>query len=80
MQAAFVDIGAERTGFLHVDDLYIDKSDSGGDRDTGTPDIKTLLHEGQKNTGPGHQRSYQYQRCAPYCPAVSCGAVPGIYG
>ena len=48
MQAAFVDLGAERTGFLHVDDLYIDKSDSGGDRDTGTPDIKTLLHEGQK--------------------------------
>ena len=43
MQAAFVDIGAERTAFLHVDDLYFDRS-----TDAATPDIKTLLHDGQK--------------------------------
>ena len=48
MQAAFVDIGVERTAFLHVDDLYFNRGEAGADRETGTPDIRTLLHEGQK--------------------------------
>ena len=48
MQAAFVDIGVERTAFLHVDDLYFNRGEAGAHRETGTPDIRTLLHEGQK--------------------------------
>ncbi|GIX31101.1 MAG: axial filament protein [Porticoccaceae bacterium] len=43
MQAAFVDIGLSRSGFLHVSDLV------GGERREGRlPDIRELLHEGQK--------------------------------
>ncbi|MDG1164804.1 MAG: ribonuclease G, partial [Porticoccaceae bacterium] len=48
MQAAFVDIGAERTAFLHVDDLHLDRCGNGDDKDAGRPDIRTLLHDGQK--------------------------------
>jgi len=47
MQAAFVDIGAERTSFLHVSDIV----QPGADRDDrGDPpaDITSLLHEGKK--------------------------------
>lgn len=40
MQAAFVDFGLEKAGFIHVDDIHV--SD---DRKTG--EIRQLLHEGQ---------------------------------
>jgi len=46
MQAAFVDIGLEKAGFLHADDVV-----SGQRPDTPgapSPDIRQLLHEGQK--------------------------------
>ncbi|MDF2445064.1 MAG: cytoplasmic axial filament protein CafA [Moraxellaceae bacterium] len=44
MQAAFIDIGHERTGFLHVNDLVWPKVE--GERER-TPLISELLHEGQ---------------------------------
>ncbi|MEX2517231.1 MAG: ribonuclease G [Gammaproteobacteria bacterium] len=49
MQAAFIDIGLERTGFLHQNDL----TSSGTDDETSSilvrePPIETLLHEGQE--------------------------------
>jgi ribonuclease G len=43
MQAAFVDIGAERTAFLHVDDLCRPEIE-----DDKPVDIQQLLHDGQK--------------------------------
>jgi len=58
MQAAFVDIGVERTAFLHVDDLHADTKSQNQDKDAAaldtkssdnkSPDIRTLLSEGQK--------------------------------
>ena len=46
MQAAFVDIGLERTAFLHVSDLaQVPRGNSNGD---DTPDIRRYLHEGQR--------------------------------
>lgn len=42
MQSAFIDIGLERTGFLHVADIYEAHKEDG----TVTP-IEMLLHEGQ---------------------------------
>lgn len=44
MQAAFIDIGHARTGFLHVNDLVWPKVE--GERER-TPLISELLHEGQ---------------------------------
>ena len=45
MQAAFVDIGAERTSFIHVSDIFV----SGGDgRAQGSDAIGDYLHEGKK--------------------------------
>ncbi len=46
MQAAFVDVGLERPGFLHVNDL----SDTRFRPDDGDvrPDIRSLLHPGQE--------------------------------
>ena len=42
MQSAFVDIGLERTGFLHVADLFEAHSEDGE-----TKPIEHVLHEGQ---------------------------------
>ena len=53
MQAAFIDIGLERTAFLHARDLAADdppdNPPDNSDRQTGpeTP-ITSLLHQGQK--------------------------------
>ncbi|MEH6585636.1 MAG: ribonuclease G [Halioglobus sp.] len=45
MQAAFVDIGAERTSFIHVSDIYV----PGGDgRSRASDAIADHLHEGKK--------------------------------
>lgn len=41
MQAAFVDIGLERTAFLHASDVH-------GQRNGDSPSIDQLLHEGQQ--------------------------------
>ena len=46
MQAAFVDIGLERTGFIHALDMLPELPD--GESRTGeVPDIRTLVREGQ---------------------------------
>lgn len=42
MQAAFVEIGLERTAFLHASDIY----HPGDERDNGTADIRQLVREG----------------------------------
>lgn len=54
MQAAFVDVGLERPGFLHVRDIEgprlikADSDDGGGEDLTRPADIRDLLHEGQQ--------------------------------
>jgi len=45
MQAAFIDIGEERTAFLHIDDLVSRKKAKAAD---DTLDICRLLHDGQQ--------------------------------
>src|SRR5690606_30384826 len=46
MQAAFIDIGLERTGFLHASDIFRrDVSESNGDS-RELPDIRELVREG----------------------------------
>ena len=47
MQAAFIDIGLERTAFLHASDI----ARNGGDRESADeelPDIRELVHEGDQ--------------------------------
>jgi len=46
MQAAFVDIGLARTGFIHVGDMIPDVP-VGAPRHPEAPDIRTLVREGQ---------------------------------
>src|SRR5690554_4942674 len=46
MQAAFVEIGLERTGFIHVADM-LPESLEGESRRHDLPDIRTLVREGQ---------------------------------
>jgi ribonuclease G len=46
MEAAFVNIGLERSGFLHVSDFDLDTGDD-NDEDIHRPAINELLHEGQ---------------------------------
>lgn len=46
MQAAFVDIGLERTGFIHAADMMPEPPE-GEVRRTEVPDIRTLVREGQ---------------------------------
>jgi ribonuclease G len=47
MEAAFVDIGLVKAGFLHVSDIDTDKTDSDSGENTERPVIGELLHEGQ---------------------------------
>jgi ribonuclease G len=48
MEAAFVDIGLEKAGFLHVSDIDIGASAGNGDEEgVLRPSINELLHEGQ---------------------------------
>ncbi|MEM0953136.1 MAG: ribonuclease G [Pseudomonadota bacterium] len=47
MQAAFVDIGAERTGFLHVSDIHPRDHDGWERRELQSNDIGEQLYEGQ---------------------------------
>lgn len=46
MQAAFVDIGLERTGFIHAADMMPEPPE-GETRRAEVPDIRTLVREGQ---------------------------------
>ncbi len=47
MEAAFVDIGLVKAGFLHVSDINTDKADTDSEEVTQRPVIGELLHEGQ---------------------------------
>jgi len=46
MQAAFVDIGLERTGFIHAADM-VPEPPAGEQRTSDVPDIRSLVREGQ---------------------------------
>jgi ribonuclease G len=48
MQAAFVDVGLERTAFLHASDVARSAYAEGDDGPREAPDIRTLLAEGQE--------------------------------
>ncbi|MHB0888881.1 ribonuclease G [Acidithiobacillus sp.] len=55
MQAAFIDIGLERTGFLHAADIQEEEADPNSETDveprpghSETRSVSTLLHEGQE--------------------------------
>ncbi len=47
MQSAFVEIGLERTAFLHVADIWGARGDSASGGDTGLRPIERILNEGQ---------------------------------
>ena len=47
MQSAFVDVGLERTAFLHVGDIWGEKSNNGNGHDGPRP-IERILSEGQQ--------------------------------
>ncbi|MEM7357582.1 MAG: Rne/Rng family ribonuclease [Pseudomonadota bacterium] len=47
MQAAFVDIGLERNGFLHIADLIQSKLTKGSPTEAPRPQIEQLLHQGE---------------------------------
>ena len=47
MEAAFVDIGLEKAGFLHVSDIDQGKKAEDGDESNSHPTINELLREGQ---------------------------------
>ena len=48
MQAAFVDIGAERTGFIHVSDMVAFEGSGGEDKSRTAANIADHLHDGKK--------------------------------
>ncbi len=48
MQAAFVDIGLERTAFLHASDIARQKNGQNGGEDIPLPDIRELVHDGEE--------------------------------
>ncbi len=48
MQAAFVDIGLDRTAFLHVSDIALRGEPDGAEVDEPLPDIRGLVHEGDE--------------------------------
>ncbi|MEE8057178.1 MAG: ribonuclease G [Pseudomonadales bacterium] len=47
MQAAFVEIGLERTSFIHASDIAVIDDDGMEQRNSEVPDIRTMIREGQ---------------------------------
>ncbi|MGV6807585.1 MAG: ribonuclease G [bacterium] len=47
MQAAFVDIGRDKAGFLHASDIVHSPVSENGEERKAEPDIRQLVHEGQ---------------------------------
>lgn len=47
MQAAFVDIGLERAGFIHIDDIHLSDQQRQELARAGELDVRRLLREGQ---------------------------------
>jgi len=47
MEAAFVDIGLDKAGFLHVSDIDTGDDGAGAEETTTRPTINELLHEGE---------------------------------
>ena len=47
MEAAFVDIGLDKAGFLHVSDIDTGDDSVGAEENTTCPTINELLHEGE---------------------------------
>ena len=47
MQAAFIDVGLERTGFLHANDITLNDSAFSKEQHLVTPKIENLVHEGE---------------------------------
>ena len=50
MQAAFVDVGLERSAFIHTTDIVAINEDGLEERHNGGEDIQSLLHEGETIT------------------------------
>lgn len=48
MQAAFVDIGTQRSAFIHVSDLFLPSGDARGSKASTSDAIGQHLHDGQK--------------------------------
>ena len=48
MQAAFVDIGLERTAFLHASDIARQRNAENGAANIPLPDIRKLVHDGEE--------------------------------
>ncbi len=48
MQAAFVDIGLERTAFLHASDIARQRNAENGAANIPLPDIRELVHDGEE--------------------------------
>ena len=48
MQAAFIDIGLERTAFLHASDIFQPGSTENGSADHAQADIRELVREGEE--------------------------------
>jgi ribonuclease G len=48
MQAAFVDIGLERTAFLHASDITRQRNVENGAASVPLPDIRELVHDGEE--------------------------------
>jgi ribonuclease G len=48
MQAAFVDIGLERTAFLHASDIARPRNPENGGEDIPLPDIRELVRDGEE--------------------------------
>ncbi|MCG8432419.1 MAG: ribonuclease G [Gammaproteobacteria bacterium] len=48
MQAAFIDVGLERTAFLHASDIVKTAYGENGYQEDRPPDIRELLHEGKE--------------------------------
>lgn len=48
MQAAFVELGLERTAFLHASDIARNPHEDAPDREGGTDNIRDCVHEGQE--------------------------------